>query len=53
MVIRQAIGLPKSRGAEAAAFLGDYVEEMKRSGFVAKALSRHGIQGVSVAPMDG
>ena len=53
MVIRQAIGLPKSRGAEAAAFLGDYVEEMKRSGFVAEALSRHGIQGVSVAPMDG
>jgi polar amino acid transport system substrate-binding protein len=53
MVIRQAIGLPKSRGAEAAALLGTYVEEMKRSGFVAKALSRHGIQGVSVAPMDG
>jgi len=50
MVIQQAMGLPKGRGAEAAAILGKYVEEMKRSGFVAQALSRHGIQGASVAP---
>ena len=50
MVIRQAMGLPKGRGAEAAAILGKYVEEMKSSGFVAQALSRHGIQGASVAP---
>lgn len=50
MVIRQAMGLPKSRGAEAAAILGRYVEEMKAGGFVARALSRHGIEGVSVAP---
>jgi len=51
MVIQQAMGLPKGRGAEAAAILGKYVEEMKASGFVAQALSRHGIQGASVAPM--
>ena len=50
MVIRQAMGLPKGRGAEAAAILGKYVEEMKSSGFVAQALPRHGIQGASVAP---
>jgi len=50
MVIPQAMGLPKGRGAEAAALLGRYVEEMKVSGFVAQALSRHGIQGASVAP---
>ena len=50
MVIQQAMGLPKGRGVEAAAILGKYVEEMKASGFVAEALSRHGIQGVSVAP---
>jgi len=50
MVIQQAMGLPKGRGAEAAAILGKYVEEMKTSGFVAQALSRHGIQGASVAP---
>ena len=50
MVIRQAMGLPKSRGAEAATILGSYVEEMKAVGFVARVLSRHGIEGVSVAP---
>jgi polar amino acid transport system substrate-binding protein len=50
MVIQQAMGTPKSRGAEAAAFLASFVEEMKVSGFVAAALERHGIQGASVAP---
>ena len=50
MVIQQAMGLPKGRGTEAAAFLGKYVEEMKAGGFVDQAISRHGIQGVSVAP---
>jgi polar amino acid transport system substrate-binding protein len=50
MVIRQAMGLPKSRGPEAAAFLAGFVEEMKASGFVAAALARHGIEGASVAP---
>jgi polar amino acid transport system substrate-binding protein len=30
--------------------LCDFVEEMKRSGFVAAALSRHGIVGAHVAP---
>jgi len=53
MVIQQAMGLPKGRGAEAAAILGKYVEEIKRSGFVAQSLSRHGIQGASVAPTAG
>ena len=50
MVIQQAMGLPKSRGQEAANFLHQYVEEMKASGFVAQALARHHIQGASVAP---
>jgi polar amino acid transport system substrate-binding protein len=50
MVIQQAMGTPKSRGAEAAAYLAKFVEDMKSSGFVADALSRHGIQGASVAP---
>lgn len=50
MVIRQAMGCPRSRGAEAAALLGAFVEEMKASGFVAQALARHGIEGASVAP---
>ena len=50
MVIQQAMGLPKGRGAVAAAFLAAFVEETKASGFVAAALARHGIEGASVAP---
>jgi polar amino acid transport system substrate-binding protein len=50
MVIRQAMGCPRSRGDTAAAELAAFVEEMKASGFVAQALARHGIQGASVAP---
>jgi polar amino acid transport system substrate-binding protein len=50
MVIRQAMGLAKTRGHEAAEYLGRFVEDMKASGFVATALARHGIRGASVAP---
>ncbi|SOZ39993.1 ABC transporter substrate-binding protein [Cupriavidus neocaledonicus] len=50
MVIRQAMGLPKARSAEAFALLRRFVEEMKASGFVSAALRRHGIEGASVAP---
>ena len=50
MVIQQAMGTPKSRGEEVAAFLAHFVERMKTSGFVADALARHGVQGASVAP---
>lgn len=50
MVIRQAMGTPKSRGAAAANALSEFVEEMKASGFVADSLKRHGIVGASVAP---
>jgi polar amino acid transport system substrate-binding protein len=50
MVIQQAMGMPAGRGAPAAAALARFVEEMKASGFVAAALTRHGIQGASVAP---
>jgi polar amino acid transport system substrate-binding protein len=51
MVIRQAMGLPKSRGEMAAAFLTDFVEAQKASGFVGKALHRHDISGATVAPL--
>jgi len=50
MVIRQAMGLPKSRGEAAATTLARFVEEMKACGFVTQALQRHGIQGAAVAP---
>ncbi|NPC54575.1 ABC transporter substrate-binding protein [Caenimonas soli] len=52
MVIQQAMGLPKSRGAEAATLLAQFVEDMKASGFVSEALKRHGIEGASVAPAE-
>lgn len=52
MVIRQAMGLPKARGSEAAQYLADFVEESKASGFVAKALARHKIEGAGVAGKD-
>jgi polar amino acid transport system substrate-binding protein len=50
MVIRQAIGVPKSRGIAAADALRAFVEEAKVSGLVAQALARHKIVGASVAP---
>ncbi|WP_237173992.1 ABC transporter substrate-binding protein [Paracandidimonas lactea] len=49
MVIRQAMGLPKGRGEQAAKILADFVEEAKASGFVQEALARHRIEGASVA----
>lgn len=52
MVIEQAMGMPRGRSEQAAAFLRDFVEEMKRSGFVAEAMHRHGIEGANVAPAD-
>jgi len=47
--VQQAIGTPKGRDASAA-FLRAFVEEVKASGLVAEAISRNGVQGVSVAP---
>jgi len=50
MVIRQAMGLARTRGPAADAALRAFVEEMKASGFVAEALRRHAVAGASVAP---
>ena len=47
--IQQAIGTPKTREA-AAAYLRDFVADIKASGFVAQAIARNGVSGVSVAP---
>jgi polar amino acid transport system substrate-binding protein len=45
------MGLPKSRGEEAARLLSEFVEEMKASGFVDESLRQHHIFGASVAPL--
>lgn len=50
MEIRQAMGVPRTRGPAAAALLSEHVEAMKASGFVADALRRHRIDGATVAP---
>jgi len=50
MTIAQSMGLPASRGAEAAAWLGGFVEAQKRAGHVADSLRAHGIAGAEVAP---
>ncbi len=47
--VQQAIGTPKARTA-AAAYLREFVADLKASGLVAAAIARHGIRGVSVAP---
>jgi polar amino acid transport system substrate-binding protein len=48
MVIEQAMALPKGRPA-GARYLGEFVESVKASGFVAEALQRNGIEGAQVA----
>jgi polar amino acid transport system substrate-binding protein len=50
MVIRQAMGIAKRRGDEAARWLGAFLEAMKAEGEVAGALARHGVEGASLAP---
>lgn len=49
MVIEQAMGRPKGRGALATSLLRQFVEDAKSSGLVRDALRRHRIEGVSVA----
>ncbi|MFL9908325.1 ABC transporter substrate-binding protein [Paraburkholderia sp. RL17-337-BIB-A] len=51
MVIRQAMGIAKSRGADAAAWLDEFISEATRGGFVRAAITRHQIDGVSVPQM--
>ena len=47
--VQQAVGTAKANTA-AAAFLRDFVEEAKASGFVASLITRHHVAGLSVAP---
>jgi polar amino acid transport system substrate-binding protein len=50
MEINQSMGVNKDVSEATKAYLKDYVERMKASGFVAEALARHHIQGAAVAP---
>lgn len=47
MVIRQAMGVAKTRGESAAQYLRAFVDDLRSSGFVREALARHGIKGAT------
>jgi len=49
MAINQAMGTPRGREA-GASYLHDFMEEMKASGFVARAFGSNRITGASMAP---
>jgi polar amino acid transport system substrate-binding protein len=48
MAIQQALGIPTAREA-GAEYLREFIEDVKASGFVAQAIAKAGIRGVSVA----
>jgi polar amino acid transport system substrate-binding protein len=50
MTVRQAVGVPRGHDA---AFVREFVKDIKRSGFVTATIERNGIRGVLVAPSDG
>lgn len=47
MVIRQAMGVAKTRGDTAAQYLRAFVDDLRASGFVREALTRNGIKGAT------
>lgn len=49
MAIGQAMGIVKGRG-EAVKYLREFVEDVKASGFVARAIEKSGVRGVSIPP---
>ncbi len=51
MAVQQAIGAPKAKSAAIKA-LTRFVEQAKASGLVGALIEKHGVQGLSVAPME-
>ena len=49
MVFEQAMGMPRGRDA-GLAYAKEFIEEIKASGFVTRALEKSGVRGVPVAP---
>jgi polar amino acid transport system substrate-binding protein len=48
--VQQAIGCNKP-AAEGARYIADFVENAKKSGFVASLIEKHNVKGLSVAPL--
>ena len=49
--VQQAIGTPKAREA-GAQYLREFAEDVKASGYVARLIEKHGVNGVTVAPRE-
>lgn len=50
MSVNHGLGIPRGRPTAAAeAYLADFAEEMKASGFIARSIERHGVRGISAA----
>jgi polar amino acid transport system substrate-binding protein len=47
MAIGQALGIPKGRDA-GAKYLREFIEDVKASGLVARAIEKAGLRGVSI-----
>jgi len=47
--VQQSVGTPQGRPA-AAGYLSEFAKEIKKSGLVAQAITRHAVRGVTVAP---
>jgi polar amino acid transport system substrate-binding protein len=47
--VQQAAGTPKGHDT-GAAYLREFIEDVKGSGFVARAITKNGIRGLTVAP---
>ena len=47
--VQQAAGTPKGRPA-GAAYLREFIEDAKQSGFVAQSIEKNGVRGLTVAP---
>jgi polar amino acid transport system substrate-binding protein len=50
--VQQSVGTPKAR-EKAAAYLREFVEEIKATGLVGRTIEKNGVRGVTVAPAAG
>lgn len=48
--VHQAMGMPRGRSDAGFAYLCEFVEEVKATGFVAERIAAHGVVGLTVAP---
>jgi len=50
--VQQAVGTPKGRSA-GARYLSEFVEDIKKTGLVAKTIEKNGVRGLTVAAPAG